>query len=660
MLSAKHKEDIKRITQRILETFCKEYLRAFKYVAIRDAKKARRKREEEPDSSVEVEGKIQPASTPEHPLRPRHNKHRKEIVPELKVKITSWTTFDDDIDPYVAFIVEASMGELSSSVYRRFNQFKTLHKSMKKNMDLKKKFPSAKAFEGRKFDWDYLHDRKAKLQSYLDILVGNKELHANENFLKWLGLNSPEDPKFAEIFDIAFNNTKWRLWVWKRIPYDDEEEAIAKLAIEEIKREVLYDVVSPFPNQIRSTAASSVYKVISALVGPIVAAGWKAAREAVQPLKPKVAEIVDTAIDKYLDVEELVKGKLIEGINAGLSPIVEALEPILKSLSERFMDTGFSLVKEIYPYSQDMWKLFDDIVASGDEKLCEEIEKLVTNKRVEAEDKVNGLLQKSLENIVGDLSAHVTVDALGSLFSPIKKVVDLINNVFDVFLNPVPHVYCIRVLCEYRAKLESLSPTDNDFREKVEDILDQEESWLLWRRYWTYWDYRWKAWSIYYFSYAIPELSVLSKILRKNAFKFAHIHKKWIKKWSFRFGDHLHEKAKVATAQSWKEDIHVAFAAGYTEANNYFKSKVSGILHKMVNDFFFSAIGIKVEEAIMKGLEVVITPIQNEIPSPIDEILDLDTLARECINTSLRQNVTRIVDNAIVEPYVAAWNDLTF
>jgi hypothetical protein len=126
---------------------------------------------------------------------------------------------------------------------------------------------------------------------------------------------------------------------------------------------------------------------------------------------------------------------------------------------------------------------------------------------------------------VGDLSAHVTIDALGSLFSPIKKIVELINTVFDVFLNPVPHVYCIKILCEYRTKLEALSPTDNDFKEKVEDILDQEESWLLWRRYWTYWDYRWKAWSIYYASYAIPELSVISKILRKNAFKFAVIHK---------------------------------------------------------------------------------------------------------------------------------------
>jgi len=661
MISARHKEEIKRITLKILETFGKEYLRAFKYVAIRDAKKGRKKKPVEEDSSIEVEGKTYPQSTPEHPLRPRHNKPKKEIVPELKVKITSWTTFDDDIDPYVAFVVESSMGENSASVYRRYNQFKNLTKIMKKaGIDLKNKFPAAKAFEGRKFDSVYLQDRRLKLQSYLTALLENKELHANEAFLKWLGLNTPEDPKFHEIFDIAFVNTKWRLWVWKRIPYDDEEEAIAKLAIEEIKREVLYDVVSPFPNQIRSTAASSVYKVISALVGPLVTVGWKGCREAIQPIKPKISEIVDTAIEKYLDVEELVKGKLVDGINIGLNPVVEALEPVLKNLSEQFMDIGFNIVKEIYPYSQDMWKLFDEIVASGDEKLVEEIEKLVTSKRVEAEDKVNGILQKPLEHIVGDLSSQITIDALGSLFSPIKRIVELINNVFDVFLNPVPHVNCIKILCEYRTKLEALSPDDKDFRENVENILDNEESWLLWRRYWTYWDYRWKAWSIYYFSYAIPELSTLSKILRKNAFKFAVIHKKWIKRWSFRFGDHLHEKAKVATVNSWKADIQTAFANGYLEANHYFKSKVSGILHKMVIDFFYSAIGIKVEETVMKTLENVLTPIQNEIISPIDEILELDTLARECINTSLRQNITRIVDNCIVDPYVNAWNDLTF
>jgi len=112
---------------------------------------------------------------------------------------------------------------------------------------------------------------------------------------------------------------------------------------------------------------------------------------------------------------------LIDGINTGLNPVVEALEPVLKNLSERFMDTGFAVVKEIYPYSLDMWKLFDEIVATGEEKLVEEIEKLAVAKRGEAEERVNGILQKSLENIVGDLSSQVTIDALGSLFSPIKK-----------------------------------------------------------------------------------------------------------------------------------------------------------------------------------------------------------------------------------------------
>jgi len=237
----------------------------------------------------------------------------------------------------------------------------------------------------------------------------------------------------VEIFNRAYDNTKWRLWIWKRIPYDTEEEAIAKLAIEEIKREVILDIVSPYPGAIRGTAAAAIYKAVSATVGPLVEAGWKAARESVKQIKPKITEVIEGAIEKYLDVEDLVKGKLVDGINKALSPIVEALEPILKGLSEKFMDTGFSLIKEIYPHSQDMWKLFDDIIATGDEKLVPEIEKLVTTKRIEAEEKVNQLVQKSLEGIIGDLSAGVSIEAIGSLFSPLKKIVDLINNYLIYF-----------------------------------------------------------------------------------------------------------------------------------------------------------------------------------------------------------------------------------
>jgi len=62
----------------------------------------------------------------------------------------------------------------------------------------------------------------------------------------------------------------------------------------------------------------------------------------------------------------------------------------------------------------------------------------------------------------------------------------------------------------------------------------------------------------------------------------------------------------------------------------------------------------------MKALEVVLDPIQKEIPSPIDEIIELDTICRECINKALRENITRLVDNGIIQPYVEAWKNFEF
>jgi hypothetical protein len=262
-ISAQRKEQIQRITQRVMSAFTENYLRAFKQISIRDAK-LKRKQDKEEDSSVE-EPKPKP-STPEDPHRPRPkpNRYAKEILPELQAKITTWTTLDSDVDPYVAYIVEASIGERTSSVYRRFNKFKDLLNTFsKKAPECKKLFPEAKAFEGRKFDHTYLSERKQKLQKFLDSILAVKELHSDEELIKWLGLKEPEDPKFAEIFDVAFTNTKWRLWIWKRIPYDEEEEAIAKLVIEEIKREMWSDIVSGLPNQakIRSVAIQGAYKV---------------------------------------------------------------------------------------------------------------------------------------------------------------------------------------------------------------------------------------------------------------------------------------------------------------------------------------------------------------------------------------------------------------
>jgi len=523
-------------------------------------------------------------------------------------------------------------------------------------------FPNAKTFEGRKFDNEYLHTRRVKLQAFVDSIIAQKDLHNDEILIKWLGLQDPEDPRMSEIFDLAFINTKWRLWIWRRIPYDEEEQAISKLVIEEISREMFGNMLSGLPNvtQIRNAAMMALYKTISATVGPAVSIAWKGLREATKPLKPKISDIIDTGIEKLLDAEREIKTTMKKGIEEGLTPICEQLTPVLRSLAERGVEPALLVLKELYPYFQAISNQFDMIVTSGDPKQVEEIEKLIKNAREEAQAKVDGVLQKAIEGAVGDLSKHVTLDALSSLFHPIQKLVNLINNAFDLFLNPVPHVRCIQTMCEYRAKLEELSPKDPNFREKVEDILDQEESWLMWRRWWVYWDYRWKAWSIYYFSWGMRELSTVAKVLRETSFEYAIVQKKWIKKWSFRFGDHLHERAKTATDETWSATVRECFGIGYREANDFLKKRAYHIFTNLVREFFYAAIGVKVQAEIMKLLALALEEASKMIPSPIDEILDINTITEEAVEEALKEQITSQVNECFIEPYVAAWKDLSF
>lgn len=529
----------------------------------------------------------------------------------------------------------------------------------KKAPECKKLFPEAKAFEGRKFEHAYVSDRKQKLQKFLDSILAVKELHTDEELIKWLGLQEPEDPKFAEVFDVAFTNTKWRLWIWKRIPYDEEEEAIAKLVIEEIKREMWSDIVSGLPNQakVRQMAIQAAYKTIAATVGPVVQSGWKLAKEALNPLKPIVADAVDNAIDKLLDVEDEIKKKLVEAISQGLEPIVAQLSPILGSLTQKLLPGALAIASELAPSRQLVLKKLDEIVASGDEKAVEEIGTIVKEKREEAEAKVNEAMQKQIEAVVGELSGQITIEALSSFFSPLQKLVDVVNCVFDLCFNPTPQIRCIQTLCEWRAKLETVDISNLD---DVEDLLDREESWLMWRRWWSYWDYRYKAWSIYYHTWGISELVPVAQVFRDYAFKFAVIQKKWIKRWSYRFGDHLHERAKKATQQNWKDTVRECFAIGYAEANDYFRKKNYELLYNMVHDFFFNAIGVKVEGFLMKTLGPVIDPLSKVVPPPLNEVLEVDTIARESINKALRDALQQLVDKSIVSPIQQAWASQNF
>eukprot|EP01125_Pyxidicula_operculata_P000263 TRINITY_DN10340_c0_g1_i1.p1 TRINITY_DN10340_c0_g1~~TRINITY_DN10340_c0_g1_i1.p1 ORF type:complete len:678 (+),score=214.89 TRINITY_DN10340_c0_g1_i1:59-2092(+) len=674
-INAARREQIQRITQRVMSTFAENYLKAFKYVSIRDAK-AKREEKSEEDSSYAEPPKDPPKSTPEDPHRPRgNNKYKKDITPELKARISTWDTLDYDVDPYVAFIVEASIGEKSSSVYRRYNAFKKLNAKLGGAVpDAKKLFPVAKTFEGRKFDHGYLTNRKEKLQQFLDAIVkffneskggegAEDKAEKIEYLIEWLGLNQSDDPddvKFREIFDIAYTNTKWRLWIWKRIPYDKEEEAIAKLVIEEIKREMWSEVVSSVPNvpKARQLAIQTAYKTISATVGPAVAAGWKAAKAAIDPVKVKVAEVVDAGIEKLLDVEDEIKKKLSDQIKEGLEPILEQVQPVLGKLAEKFVEPVMDVMGELAPARKEVLDKFQEVVDTGDVNKVDEIEKIVKGKRQEAEQKVNSMIEKSLEGVLGELSAAITIEALSELFSPLKKLINVIETTFGLLFDPTPHLYPLKKMCEYRIQIEDLDISQGT--DKVEDLLDQEESWVMWRRWWTGWDYRYKAWSLYYHTWGISELAGVSLVVRKSAFDYAQMQRKWIKRWCYTFGDYLHEKAKTATPAEWKKIVKESFEIGYNKANEYFYRRSMQILKEFVLAFFYAAIGVKVEEFLMKALKVILDPLTKQIPSPISDILDVENIARESINKALSDSMTLVVTKTMIEPFVAAFEKAKF
>jgi len=62
----------------------------------------------------------------------------------------------------------------------------------------------------------------------------------------------------------------------------------------------------------------------------------------------------------------------------------------------------------------------------------------------------------------------------------------------------------------------------------------------------------------------------------------------------------------------------------------------------------------------MKLLALALEEASKMIPSPIDEILDINTITEEAVEEALKEQITSQVNECFIEPYVAAWKDLSF
>jgi gas vesicle protein len=578
-----------------------------------------------------------------------------EVKPTLKAKITTWYTLDSDVDPYIAYLVEASYGDRSSSVYRRFNAFKSLNGKLPKSCaEAKKLFPSAKPFEGHHFSWEYVTARKQKLQAFLDSILANEEMWQDETFIEFLGLTPSEDPRGDEIFDLAIDLTKWRLWIWKRIPYDKKEEALSKIVIEEIKREMWYDLTSGLPNvaTLRKTAIQGLYKAISATVGPPVSAGFKAAFEALEPVKPKIDDVITKVLDKIIEVEDSVKKQLTEKISEALKPVGEQLTAVVASLSEKILPTAVKALEEVKPAVDKLDAEITRLAKEGAEN-TDELEKVNKETLKAIEERVSKMLQDVTADAVAAAKSKINLEPLLTMLDPFEKFGEFVRPFTALFPDIGPHLYVLRTMLEYRNKIAKLNIAEGTA--PVDDLLDREEASVLYRRWWPHWDYRWAVWSLYYQSWGIPELSGTARAFRDHGLLYARLHKKVMKKWAFAFGDHLHERAKTATPADWNETVSQCFVLGYQKAKEWFRPRAMAILADYTNDFVYRLVGAKIESFALKAIDPIVSTLASAVPAPVNEVVEVEQIATDSVRDALHQMMEKVVADGIFAPASKAW-----
>jgi len=268
-------------------------------------------------------------------------------------------------------------------------------------------------------------------------------------------------------------------------------------------------------------------------------------------------------------------------------------------------------------------------------------------------EKLMNSFKKKLQTVIGDLSSKVTIEDLGELFQPLGNLIQIIESAFNLILNPEKQFYCLQALCDHRHIIESLDISKNSALQDLEDYLDKEENEVLWRRWWTWYYYNCEAWSLYYNVWRLQGIGSSIYPIRKAALKFARIHYDYDKKFSYKFGDYLHNMAKTATVDNWKATVEECFMIGFQKANKMAFKRAEKILKRLIIDFFYESIAGKIEKMIIGGMKEIIGPLERSIPDPINKLLDLNTVVSESVQKALKDSVEELVVEGIINPFVS-------
>jgi hypothetical protein len=591
------------------------------------------------------------------PVRPR-GKYEVKMKPDITTYLCGYFIRDKDYDPYCVYIVSSRKGNLIALKERRFTEFSTLHKAIKKFLPKDLLFPPASSKIGkRNLTPEFLNGRTQNLDAYLKAVVQIKDLENNEVLLKFLGLLPSQNPLDDQIFYNALKQTKWDLWNWDDIVYDTPEEAIAKLLIIEIFKAVESDINSALPSAEGPRKASKkvAFKAISATINKAVPPAWKGAYDVNLKIRDKVVDSLNKLIDQIIENKDKINKTLKEKIYENINPVKDGLN---KAIIGGFQPLAPVLVKPFAPivktYNTKVEKTILEAFQTNDNQALDSAFNFLVETYNRLLESLGNTLNEVLQNISSKLKGEFTIKELGDFFEPIGKLNKAIENLVRL-LNPNHWGSIMKYLIKHKKKLEE---NENG---NIDRILNDMEIDIYNEIYYESWKIELNVWDV---RSSLNNLDL--PIFGESCFKTGNDIKenlfiKVMLKLLFKFSDYVWGCTITDNdKRTWVEKINDAFEKAYRSARHKFIKEVGKIILSGTDNLIENLIISNVTKLLDTFIKPIISPLESGLPEVIKSLVNLSVMISENIHDVLDRiiydilcmqgdSLLNILDNCISE-----------
>ena len=564
--------------------------------------------------------------------------------PELTIELNRYALRDTDYDPYAVYIIKTSMGKKTVEKERRFKEFDKLHKTLKKFLNKDCVLPPASSKIGaRNLTDEFLNERVKLLNDYLQHLKNIDEVLKNEAFTKFVGLYE-EDPLDVQIFEAAFREAKYELWIWTDIKYDDPTNAITRLVTRKVWRNISSDVYAACPTAEapRRMSLKIAFKAISSAASAAIPPAWTAAYEASKKIRGTIQGSLDKVIGEIIEKKNDFNSQIKNKMMPAFEPIREAIGKLFSAAIHNVVPPIIGPFAFIYKtYAEKSEPLIIEALKNCDKSQMKEGTNVLNKFHQDMVSKLNDKVDEQLKSICEELNGLVSLRLLQDCFNPMKAIGRIIAD-FVKIINPENFSEVAMEMFDYKNQLSNCNGIG------VDKILTEMERHVYWKMDWNSFRMDNARYDLRYRIYALgldldPIADVCFYLGRKL---IKQVYRKSCKKLYRKFSDYVWGfSMKNENDKPWSEKVNDAMMLAYQAAKHKFNKECGNIVKRCVCDILGGMIINKVIEEIIKVVDDLLKTLTGVIPDAIKKMIDLEDMAKK----DIKEVLTSTFEGAIYE-----------